>query len=215
MLIKSLSKTGDTIVEVMFSFAVFGLIAIMGLHVMQKGIALTQTALEINLARNQMNSQAEALRFLNASYLYDLANNETSANSDLWNDVVKLSVTPVADYTKLTDENGCVLVSKLNSNAFALNPRGGYSIVPSSNIKIAAVYPRLIFGDSLIDNNQIVKSANLKAVEGIWVEVAKNNSVIPTPTNTFYDFHIRACWQAASSNVPITLDTIVRLYVPR
>lgn len=72
---------GDTIVEVTFSIAIFALVAVISINLMNSGLATSQATLEVNLARNEIDSQAEALRFIHNSYLSEreLAGNDNDA----------------------------------------------------------------------------------------------------------------------------------------
>lgn len=76
MRIKKLSrsnvKRGDTIIEAMFAFAVFSLVAIITVSMMNLGIAASERSLELVTARNELNAQAEALRFIHSSYVSEL-----------------------------------------------------------------------------------------------------------------------------------------------
>ncbi|MBQ6486678.1 hypothetical protein IJI76_03105 [Candidatus Saccharibacteria bacterium] len=67
--IKNLLKRGDTIIEVTFAISVFSLISIVTIQIMDRDIATIQGALETEMARNEIDAQAEALRFIHNSYL--------------------------------------------------------------------------------------------------------------------------------------------------
>lgn len=62
-------KRGDTIVEVTFAIAVFALVAIISISIMNSGISTAQASLELTMARNEIDAQAEALRFIHNSFL--------------------------------------------------------------------------------------------------------------------------------------------------
>lgn len=66
------TKRGDTIIEVMFAFAVFSLVAILSVAMMNAGVATSERSLELVVARNELNAQAEALRFIHSSYISEL-----------------------------------------------------------------------------------------------------------------------------------------------
>lgn len=217
-------QRGDTIVEVLFAVAIFSFVMMAVLQVMQQGAIATQTALEISLARNQMNSQAEALRFINASQQSRQRTTEageTSIYSDLWN-YLKLNFvkTTPSDWSSLTyKSNGkmnCIDPGTI-SRAFIidvkhLNADGGYNsaIKMNNQLKLASTYPRLVHENTIDDDNKIVTSVNnFIQSEGIWVEMVRadeNNSSIA------YDFHIRSCWEMTGRATPLTLGTIVRVY---
>lgn len=66
------TKRGDTLIEVMFAFAVFALVAIMSVTMMNLGLAASERSLEVVTVRNEINAQAEALRFIHSSYIAEL-----------------------------------------------------------------------------------------------------------------------------------------------
>lgn len=66
------TKRGDTIIEIMFAFAIFTLIAIITITMMNLGLAASERSLELVTARNELNAQAEALRFIHSSYISEL-----------------------------------------------------------------------------------------------------------------------------------------------
>ncbi len=66
------TKRGDTIVEVMFAFAIFSLVAVVTVSMMNLGLATGERSLELVTARSELNAQAEALRFVHSSYISEL-----------------------------------------------------------------------------------------------------------------------------------------------
>jgi len=62
-------RRGDTLIEVLFSITVFALVAVITVNLMNGGIHTAQRSLEITTTRNEMDAQAEALRFIHNSYL--------------------------------------------------------------------------------------------------------------------------------------------------
>jgi prepilin-type N-terminal cleavage/methylation domain-containing protein len=62
-------KRGDTLIEVMFSITVFALIAVISVNLMNGGVYTAQKSLEVSMARNEIDAQAEALRYIQNSYL--------------------------------------------------------------------------------------------------------------------------------------------------
>lgn len=66
------TRRGDTLIEVMFAFAIFSLVAIITLATMSVGLSTTENSLELTVARNELNAQAEALRFIHSSYVSEL-----------------------------------------------------------------------------------------------------------------------------------------------
>lgn len=66
---KRLKKQGDTLIEVTFALSVFALISVLSLQIMNRDTAMIQGTLEAQMARNEIDAQAEALRFIQNSYL--------------------------------------------------------------------------------------------------------------------------------------------------
>lgn len=62
-------KKGDTIIEVIVAITVFCLVSIISINLMNSGISSAEGALELTMARNEIDAQAEALRFLQNSFL--------------------------------------------------------------------------------------------------------------------------------------------------
>lgn len=216
-------KRGDTIVETMFAFALFGLIAISSLQIMQRGIRITQTALEMNLVRSQMSSQAEALRFLNATHISDIAYKRApvSGYGLVWNSIVNEAKTSAAPFSSLTQNGQCRSAKAINSSAFALGVRNSSNqgVDRIKNLDATANttgYARLLYG-STSDSNVVESSTNvsLSSAAGLWIEAVKPPTSLVDTQSQYYDFHVRSCWSAPASSTPITLSTLVRLYVPK
>jgi len=70
---RSSMKRGDTIIEVSLAFAIFSLVAIISVSMMNMGLSASERSLELATARNELNAQAEALRFIHSSYISELA----------------------------------------------------------------------------------------------------------------------------------------------
>ncbi|MBP5674929.1 hypothetical protein J6W91_01205 [Candidatus Saccharibacteria bacterium] len=67
--LKKLIKKGDTIIEVTFAISVLSLISVITIQVMDRDLASIQGAIESEMARNEIDAQAEALRFIQNAYL--------------------------------------------------------------------------------------------------------------------------------------------------
>ena len=57
-------KHGDTIIEVVFAFMVFATVSVASIGIMNSGLNQAQRTLEITMARNEIDAQAEAIRFI-------------------------------------------------------------------------------------------------------------------------------------------------------
>lgn len=198
---------GDTIIEVLFAITIFSLIVVGSLSIMNQGSATAQRSLEISLVRNEIDAQAEALRFLNASYVaaYQLGASDCSST-------LLLSNTPANEWHEIhcaVTTTGVstfgVCPSQVPNNSFIIDTKTA-TMLDSTKIKFTAA---TTFSQVRYDNPIVA--------EGIWIEAVKPN-IVPGNNQdnaSYIDFHIRACWDNPGQSVPLTLGTIVRLYEPR
>jgi len=201
---RSLSR-GDTLIEVLFATAVFSSVAVGALSIMNQGSATSLRALEISLVRQEIDSQAETLRFLDASYVSAFQSGSTSYSGP-------------AEQWRLIRNSHKDTVSQFNSGSACAIPAGSFilntktaTIVPSTPnlLGLAQTYSQVRY-DSVNVNDVI-------AADGIWIEAIRSTTVSGNNQDNagYIDFHIRACWDSPGQSVPVTLGTIVRLYEPR
>ena len=136
-------KKGDTLIEVTLAIGIFSMVAVSVVAVMGNGTAGAETALETTLTREEIDAQADALRFIHSSYLSD-HKHEDDRYSKLWTaitekaidlkssnvDIVTYSPTTCdALYTKGEGDTNSPLG---NQNAFVINTDylGSYSNDP-------------------------------------------------------------------------------------
>jgi type II secretory pathway pseudopilin PulG len=194
------SERGDTIIEVIFAVVIFALVAVGSLTIMNQGIATAERALEVTLVRQQMDAQAEALR-----YIHDVRLAAAAGSSSTWSDLITTYGQPGASPYG-TGGGRCEMPNGGGYKPFILNARTAQVSPnpPVVSVADSAVppYPQVIYKpDSSIDQ-----------AYGLWIEAVPSSSL---PLTRFVDFHIRACWDGPGSSVPMTLGTIVRLYDPR
>ena len=199
-------SSGDTIIEVIFAIVIFAFVTISAIFIMNRGVATGERALEITLVRQQVNAQAEALRYIHAGRVMD----PTSTEATTWKDIVdnrsKAAASPYGpEGNKCRDPEG---------NRFILNARTAtvWSTTPSINQDPTTNYPP--YSQVVYDN----ATNAISAAYGIWIEAvpSKLNQTTQEQKDEkqFVDFHIRACWPAPGSDIPMTIGTIVRLYEP-
>lgn len=118
------TKRGDTIIEVMFALSVFCLVAVISIAMMNVGVAQAENSLEVVVTRNELNAQAEALRFIHSSFIsektlptYDeltpaqrAAGEKYQQYADLWHEIVKNAISP-NDATEITDLENTIFTS--------------------------------------------------------------------------------------------------------
>lgn len=147
-------QKGDTLIEVTLAIGVFSMIAIAVVAVMNSGTSGAQSSLETTLAREEIDAQAEALRFIQASYINDKGVINASENrfQNLWQEITNLAVEPDLkvdadgdgvkddDIAKFTPNTCQALYNNqyLNdSNAFIINTRylGDFTTGSTASVK--------------------------------------------------------------------------------
>lgn len=209
-------EQGDTIVEVLFAVAVFAIVAVGGMAIMNQGTAVAQRSLEVTQVRQQIDAQAEAIRYIHQAYVATYQKGGTPAPSSTAAQWVTMTSTDdeeeggkgastASDFGELSSEGRCPS-SAPGERPFILNARKAevWGSLPTMTPPANGSLPPYAY----VDYN----GSNVTSAYGIWIEA------IPSESNNglgFVDFHIRACWDSAGSSVPTTLGTIVRLYEPR
>lgn len=217
-------KKGDTLIEVTLAIGIFSMVAIAIVAVMLSGTSNAQTALETTLAREEIDTQAEALRFIHEAYLADEENeDEDDPYTLLWNEITSNAYTGgEASYLQYAPTTCQDVFPNSVSNlpgqegAFFINPRALNNLTAETisdayktdRFLITQTYPRIFYEN---DSDPIA--------EGIYVLAVKD----PDSTNVvgsskkvsaYYDFYIRTCWYGAGSESPSTISTVIRLYDP-
>lgn len=178
---------GDTIIELILAIAIFSLAAVMTLAVLHQGVAMSQRSLETTLVRQQIDTQAELIRYLQES------------NNPVWaNDIVSKATTTVAPLNSDT----CPANAGGSLNGFYVVNTGpdAFSVVPAQGAEFAQA-----------ETHARIDAAAKKSY-GIWVQIAKAENATADAALNAYDMYIHACWRAPGQARPMTLGTIVRLY---
>jgi hypothetical protein len=178
---------------------------------MNQGTATAQRALEITLVRQQIDAQAEAIRYIHQAYVtaYQKGGAEPTDTAGEWKkmtDKISGKGANGASAFGVTAGSTCPTTTP-GEKPFILNARTAtvWSTVPAMSSPAGGSLPPF----SQVRYND---DSSISSTYGLWVEA------VPSPATDgpgFVDFHIRACWSAAGSSVPATLGTIVRLYEPR
>lgn len=205
---KGRRQDGDTIIEVMFAVVIFSMVAVGAMSIMNNGTAIAQRSLELTLVRQQIDAQAEALRFVHHSYVAAYGTDAvTSHPAAEWkrlldSGLTKSSASPFGD-------GGCTTPP---SGAFVMNARTGRlhtGAITPMNSATSRPFSQVVYqGDP--DTGALTSS--IDSVHGLWIEAVRSGASSGTG---YIDFHIRACWYSPASNAPSTIGTIVRLYEPR
>ena len=142
---------GDTLIEVMLAVGIFSMVAVAVVSVMSSGTSSSQTALEATLAREEIDTQAETLRFIHRGYISDIETGNSSKYYRLWQAITDRAVNAygfdtdaIGSYTTFTPQNCADLYDSSKTDVpnggeavekgFILNPRGliDYDVKQSS-----------------------------------------------------------------------------------
>lgn len=203
-------KKGDTLIEVMLAVGIFSMIAISIAAVMSNGTSGAQTALESTIAREEIDTQAEALRFIHSAYIAD-KNSNNPRFIELWKKITEekaiqigalpeqykevLNFAPLDCRTLYQGED-----AEAKKYAFIINPRMLGSFTKDNigqvligfnetNFQPATTYPRLIFGTSTKNSEQgglaqEFQNNELFRAEGIYIIAVKDKdttTIVGTP----------------------------------
>ena len=231
-------RLGDTLVEVTLAVGIFSMVAVAVVSVVNGSTSDAQTALETTVAREEIDAQAEALRFIHDSYVAgsDMGTDASATRyTDLWRKITANANAPRPDILEYNPSDCRSLYDGSNKlvaqqKAFIINPRrmsSGDPIILSKNnpniFQAASTYPRIVYNDSvesLLEDENANKNA--QRVEGIYIVGVKDSNttnVVADKTHSsaksaYYDFYIRTCWYGPGAERPSTISTVIRLYDP-
>ena len=198
------TRRGDTMIEVLFAIAIFSLIAVSSIGLMNSGLAAAESTLELTMSRNEINAQAEAIRYIHSMYVAELASGGTRYR-DMWDAMIRQST---RGEISISSFNGIDVYGNKNGffaiNTRALTGTASQAIITNDHqFQAPITHARLNFASATV--------TTVNRVEGLWITVAPASA---TGTPDYYDFYIQSCWYASGNNAPSTLDTVVRLYNP-
>ena len=173
-------KKGDTLIEVLLAVGIFSMIAISVVAVMSGGTSEAQLALETTLTREEIDAQAEALRYIHDSYINDKnSENDNLPTIALWRKIKENAITlgsneeknkQIVEYAPTECKNIAEDTTDLGRHAFVLNTRqlklnNAVAYIParinnSPNETVpfrrADTYPRLRFKE---DNQSLISES--------------------------------------------------------
>lgn len=93
-------RKGDTLIEVTMAIAVFSLVSVISINLMDRGVSIIQGTLELTMTRNEIDAQAEALRYIQNSFLSERELVKSGSKGTLWQEYFNM-------WRRLTDtQNG-------------------------------------------------------------------------------------------------------------
>ena len=232
LMAKHVGKRGDTLIEVMLAVGIFSMVAVAVVAVMSGGTSSAQTALETTLTREAIDAQAEALRFIQSSYIAE-KDNVNGDYVNLWQAIASNALDikdKSEDYQKSITQFSPDDCSNLysgdnlkNQHAFIINtrvlgsdPSAAFITASNGSFISASTYPRLVYVD---EGNLASESFNpsLSSAEGIYIIAVRDpgsTTIAGTNKSAYYDFYIRTCWYGTGDKTPSTISTVMRLYDP-
>lgn len=229
---------GDTLIEVLFAIAVFSFVSVLTIVVMQNSIETAQGNLEITMARTEIDSQSEVLRFIHNSFLSE---REYVGSEQIYRNIWKrltdastagglsndASVAPSLNYNSCAEAYDTSRPNSINSvHGFILNTRLVDPNNPSNTIVSyspsvftpASINPRIIYKEGGTEEGDVLSIGQhyryVARAEGIWVVSIRSANQTYDGIPDYYDFHIRTCWYSPGADNPSTIGTIIRLYNP-
>ena len=169
-------RRGDTLIEVTLAVGIFSMVAIAAVAVLSGGTSSAQTALETTLAREEIDAQSEAIRFIQSAALAEEDTN--GPYSALWQAITDTKYT-TSSYEGPNNNQSCSSMYAdgneiyRDGKAFVINTHalGRYAesynkdgkaainqvLIRSNNsnnikFKQTQTYPHLIYGNSASDN---------------------------------------------------------------
>lgn len=211
---KKKTLRGDTLVEVMFAVGIFAMVAISLATTMNDMLGKSQSAIEIVMARSEIDAQAEALRFIENSRKNSTmqevweqieANARDSLNAgDLLENVT--SCPDVPDYAFYIDTFH--LDSGNSDDIYIPKNRGGVDY-----IQTASTFPRILHnsGDTILHDYFGENEANSRS-EGVWIIAER---IMAGGRVDAYEFYVQTCWNpVGESAVASTISSVVRIRNP-
>lgn len=190
-------KSGETLIEVMLAMAILSIVAVSVVSTMVNGTFALQTTLESTMARNEIDAQAEALRYIQSSYIaerddasagdtYTKLWKQLTANAISASDAVIYQLVDLDSCATLYDEAQDKSIKRIAGakSGFIINTRkigqvdGTIVKYNKTNFKQASLYPRVVYTNesdsSLNVSGNNVASSALYAAEGIYIIVVSD-----------------------------------------
>lgn len=235
-------KKGDTLIEVCIAIGIFSLIAIGVAAVMSSGVAGSQTALETTLSREEIDAQADALRFIHESRMREQndgykTEDGSKTYTDIWNTITEKAISAKeSNISSVVQYNPATCMSLYNNtnpedpdqrgsiekqNGFIINIRNLDK--PDQALKYADDQNnKNLFRQAQIYPRLIYEpDGTLSGTEGLYIVAVKDKGTQmivddknTTSTSAYYDFYIRSCWYGTDADRPTAISTVIRLYDP-
>ena len=240
-MVKLVGKRGDTLIEVMLAVGIFSMVAVAVVAVMSSGTSSAQTALETTLAREEIDAQAEALRFIQGAYITDKNTGSAGKYTELWKEITKKAIVingagptgvsedragEILNYaptscSSLYDSEGEVQKYGFIINTKKIGIFDNYEdVLRTSSLVAADTYPHLTFLDQNGSEGNLIKGGDtFYNAQGIYIIAVRDPGTViiggkEEKQSAYFDFYIRTCWYGTGDQVSSNISTVIRLYDP-
>lgn len=193
------AQAGDTLIEVLLAFAIFGAAAITITRAMNESLNQMFVHGQQSQVQAQMRGQLAIIQAAHDAEVRD-------PNSRIWDDIVIRIANDVSGSTinreKAVDADGCTY-SESKNRLFFLTGDGGTWTAPSF---VTTPTP----GPAPAETITPRPNGNSMWIEGRYV---RHGAVVDGRTNTgrgYYDFYAKACW--SDGRLERQQKTVMRLY---
>jgi len=200
------SRRGDTIIEVIFAITIFCMVSLIIINLMNSGLSVVESSMEITMARHEIDSQAETLRFIHNSYIAEFEQLDDNQHYvDVWTRITDQAIT-VGEFFNLADVDDCNSLydggspqSISASNGFVMNtrrintsdditdqeisPNDAVILARDGSFRLSALGPRIIYqslvhqvGDPEEELKDQTDFTQVASVESIWVTAVKGRN---------------------------------------
>ena len=236
-------RKGDTLIEVCIAIGIFSLIAIGVAAVMSSGVAGSQTALETTLSREEIDAQADALRFIHESRMREQNDGyKTEDGSEtytaIWNTITEGAISAKESGIESVTQYNPSTCKSLYSNTNPEDPDQRGIIAKQNGFiidtrQLSTPGQAIHYVNSNDDNKVKFDEAqtyprllykddgSLGSAEGLYIVAVKDKGTQmivdgknTTSASAYYDFYIRSCWYGTDADRPTAISTVIRLYDP-
>lgn len=164
------SRRGDTLIEVMLSISIFAMVSLITINMMNDGINTAQRTLEAEMARNEIDQQSEALRFIHNNYVAE-RNMDKSQFRQAWDNITEKA----SESDSIKDSNnddGTTTFFDINNMGSCEEPYNKGINPHLSAYKAFIVNPRLLIPNNYRDDDDGV--SNIAAEKVAYMGVPYN-----------------------------------------
>lgn len=194
------SERGDTLIEVLVAVVALSIVVTLAYTIMTRSFAQGQVSLERTTTQGMVAAQISILRDTFARH-EQAVKNGASADSTDWYTIVKSKAS--GGYVDVVSEVDMRTNNSLQPCIFGSERRFYFN--PASSVETERTVPI-----SFIDARIVRQATSPTYGDGMWIEGYRITPAVGA--RPYYDFYVKACWNAAISGERQTVLTNVRFY---